>query len=114
MHTNTNTDTDTNADKMLIGIYRLMSVSINDHKKMWFKKKKSAHQSKSTYAHPMIRIVILKCVLAFRVPFVDSGSVGPVLLQGIINVLLFIWYVGSHFGSKVGRVLQPLWLQPGG
>ena len=47
-------------------------------------------------------------------PLVDSGSVNPVLLQGMMIVLLFIWYVGVQVGSSVGTVVQPLWLQPGG
>ena len=45
---------------------------------------------------------------------VDCGSVGPVPLQGIMIVDLFIWYVGVQVGRSVGTVVQPLWLQPGG
>ena len=43
-----------------------------------------------------------------------SGSVGPAALHDIIILLLFIWYVGVQVGNRVGKVVQPLWLHPGG
>jgi hypothetical protein len=42
-------------------------------------------QSKSTTLHPLV----------------EEGSVNPVLLQGMMMVDAFIWYVGGRFGTCV-------------